>query len=178
MLLLRQNVWGVWWGDGEGGGEAKADDKQQVIFFIRVVVVVNSSWPTLWAKLKFASFFHSLLPPLIYFLFAPSANIFLFRAGNNISFPQQSPVGQTWQSTTSGNVYTVPPPLVEIDQPPAQSAPWAPPNRSWAPPNRSWAPANDGQPVNQPDFDPSAPQEKGEREIYLKPPSYNDALTM
>ena len=82
---------------------------------------------------------------------------------NNISFPEEA----------RGNVYTIhpcvtiEPPLVEIDQPPAVPAPWTPPSRSWGPANDS-----------QPDFDPTAPREKGESEIDLKPPSYNDALTM
>ena len=101
---------------------------------------------------------------------------------NDISFPEEA----------RGNVYTIEPPLVEIDQPPAVPAPWTPPSRSWGPandsqpdfvptvpapwmpPSRSWGPAND----SQPDFDPTAPREKGESEIDLKPPSYNDALTM
>ena len=76
---------------------------------------------------------------------------------NDISFPEEA----------RGNVYTIEPPLVEIDQPPAVPAPWTPPSRSWGPANDS-----------QPDFDPTAPREKGESEIDLKPPSYNDALTM
>ena len=97
---------------------------------------------------------------------------------NDISFPEEA----------RGNVYTIEPPLVEIDQPPAVPAPWTPPSRSWGPandqplavpapwmpPSRSWGPAND----SQPDFVPTAPREKGESEIDLKPPSYNDALTM
>ena len=76
---------------------------------------------------------------------------------NDISFPEEA----------RGNVYTIEPPLVEIDQPPAVPAPWTPPSRSWGPANDS-----------RPDFDPTVPREKGESEIDLKPPSYNDALTM
>ena len=79
---------------------------------------------------------------------------------NSISFPEET--------GASGNVYTVEPPLVEIDQPPALPAPWAPPSRSWGPANDS----------SQPDFGSTAPREKGESEIVLKPPSYNEALTM
>ena len=74
---------------------------------------------------------------------------------NDISLSQEA----------GGNIFTVEPPLVEIDQP----------ARTWSPPSRNWGPApND----SQPDFKPTAPQEKGESEITLKPPSYNDALAM
>merc|ERR1712062_918340 len=73
-----------------------------------------------------------------------------------------------WQSATSGNIYTVEPPLVEIDQPPVVPAPSTSQSRSWGP-------AND---TSQPSFDPHATQEKGASKIHLEPPSYNDAVHM
>ena len=91
---------------------------------------------------------------------------------NSISFAQPSLSDETWQSTTSGNIYTVQPPLVDLGQPPVVPAPWTPPSRSWGPATAT------SQPINQPGSDPSEPLEKSESEIYLKPPSYNDALTM
>merc|ERR1712192_218382 len=85
---------------------------------------------------------------------------------NNISFANPSPSDESWQSSTSGNIYTVQPPLVDLGQPPVLPAPWSPPSRGWGP-----APSPNSQPINQPGPDPSAPQEKSESEIYLQPPS-------
>ena len=73
-----------------------------------------------------------------------------------------------WQSATSGNIYTVEPPLVEIDQPPVVPAPSTSQSRSWGPANET----------SQPSFDPHATQEKGSSKIHLEPPSYNDAVHM